>query len=116
QRELLPPERHRMRADREARARVVGEEPLGDGHGAQRTVRWWMIDLRGPSILDRGFRILRPSTADLCLEQLARRPYRLLDLPQRRAAIEAERIQRADRRERRDFVAPERAAPDQLIE
>src|SRR5687767_5823666 len=49
-------------------------------------------------------------------EEFAGRPYRLFDLPQRRAPIESERVQRADLRERRDFVAPHAAAPDQLIE
>jgi hypothetical protein len=62
------------------------------------------VEVGGRRILDPGFPVLR-SRSSILLEQLAGRAYRLFDLPQRGPAIEAERIQRADFRERGDFVA-----------
>ena len=50
------------------------------------------------------------------VEQFARGADGLFDLPQRRAAIEAERVERADFSERRDLVAPQAGAADEIIE
>jgi hypothetical protein len=50
------------------------------------------------------------------IEEFACRPDGLLDLPQRGAAIEAEGVQRADRRERRHFVAVDPGAADEVVE
>ena len=53
-----------------------------------------------------------PSVARSSLNNLPRRSHRPLDLPQRAAAIVAERIQRADLGERRQLVAAKAGAGD----
>jgi hypothetical protein len=50
------------------------------------------------------------------LEEFARGPDRLLDLPQRRPPIEAERVQRANGRQRGDFVAANTGPADEIVE
>src|SRR5687767_15109615 len=48
-------------------------------------------------------------------EQLPGRADGLLDLPERAASMEAERIQRPDLRQRRQLVAPHRCFCDQIV-
>ena len=50
------------------------------------------------------------------VEQLARGPDGALGLPERRAAVVAEGVQRADVGERDDFVAPQAGARDEIVE
>ena len=107
-----------MRPDRQARARVVGEEPLGHGHRASMARpavatarpggrRAWTLAAR-PSAR----RILEPRL----LEEFAGGSNGLLDLPERRAPIEAEGIERADLGERGHLVAAQAGAADELVE
>src|SRR5205823_4061851 len=56
---------------------------------------------------------------DFCVdrcEELAGGPHRTLGLPERRAAVVAERVQRADVGERDDFVAAEASPRDEIVE
>ena len=58
----------------------------------------------------------RPSRLSCLIEQFAGRPHGALSLPERRAAIVAERVQRADVGERDDFVAAHTGPRDEIIE
>ena len=80
-------------------ARVIRHQPLGWRHRLQRRPR----RSRGTraSVRCRRRRVLDV----LPREQLPCRPHRSLDLPQRAAAVVAERVQRADFRQRRQLVA-----------
>src|SRR5688500_11564870 len=53
---------------------------------------------------------------EILLEQLARRPDRSFDLPQRTAAIVAECVERANLRERGQFIPSHAGLRDQILD
>ena len=86
-----------MRADGEARTLIVGHKTIGGGHGRERS------------------RIPNPGSRIPFGKQLSRRPDGLLNLPQRRAPIVAERIQRADVGERLQLLAAQVRARNEIL-
>ena len=121
-----------MPADGQARAGVVGDEPLGFGHRLQRTLRVIVCDRRHAGAVERLDRLRqglvgcgaepRTRIAGTTLldgpvgKQVARGANHPLGLPQRRAPVVPEGIQRADVGQRHHLVAAQPDARDQIVE
>ena len=124
-RQLVAAQRHRMPADGQPGAGIVGDQALGLGHRLQRAARRRPIDATAESAKTRSqsdlldtasLRSLRALRVSSCREQLAGWADGALGLPQRRAAIVAERVQRADVGERHELVAAQAGARDEIVE
>jgi hypothetical protein len=99
-----------VRPDREPRVVEVGNDAVVQRHRGQRI----LVGFNG-----RTFRVLRSEPWALrpeSLVQLTRRAHRLLDLPRRAATVVAERVQRADVRERAQLIPVDSCPTDKVVE
>jgi hypothetical protein len=116
-RQLVAPERHRMRPDRQPHPRIVGLNTLTRIHGSERG----SFGPFGPFgsfsfVWDLGFGVWVLGFVVLSFKELPRRPDRALHLPERAPPLVGERVERADVGERRQLVAAEARPPHEVLD